>query len=231
MKAVLFKQFFRTALAIIFLAGSLFYGLINVRAQATEPEFMFTWKARSYAPAEFSGKILPTDKSSITVSFEMIDRGRIVNLSKNDIYWYVNDDFFKGGAGLQEITFRASGVGRQVARITVNDYLGQTLIKSVEILSVKPEVVIPVPFPGGKLRDSRVWFEALPYFFNTKNPDNLGFEWKINDQSPEASGDPKVLNVTFRQIPVQGTTISISLNVKNPRNIFEMASKNITLRF
>ena len=226
-----FKQFSRTIPATIFLVSVLVYGIIAARAQTTEPDFLFTWKASSYAPNDFLGKILPTDRSSITVSFELIERGRIVSLAKSDIYWYVNEDFFKGGAGLQEITFRANGVGKQGVRIKINDYQGQTLVKSLEIPSVKPEVVIPIPFPGGKPSGLKIQLQAQPFFFNVSNPDDLDFSWMVNDQTPNPSGNPMLLDIVFKQTPPAGTTLNVSLNTRNPRNIFEIASMKKTLQF
>lgn len=50
----------------------------------TQPQFFITWKAKSYAPPTFSGKILPAANSPITASFEILDplTGKFVDLSQ-----------------------------------------------------------------------------------------------------------------------------------------------------
>ncbi len=66
--------------AILFLILTGFF-LAGAQAQTTGPQLMVTWKARTYAPPGFDGKIMPTANSAITASVELIDGGKIIDLS------------------------------------------------------------------------------------------------------------------------------------------------------
>lgn len=136
------------------------------------PEFMVTWKSNNYAPPNFQGKILPIANSQIEMALEIIDGGKLANLSGNEIRWLINDTELKSGVGLKNISFAAEGVkGDQEIEITVKKYKGQDLEKTIEIPLTRPEVVIV----GGP-----DIFEALLYFFNITNLNQAEITWFAN---------------------------------------------------
>src|SRR3989344_1635798 len=77
----------------------------NTHAQTRPPELLMTWRANTYAPADFSGKILPIANSHITASFELVDRGKAVDVSRETVYWYVNDDLVSNKPGMEQVAF------------------------------------------------------------------------------------------------------------------------------
>src|SRR3989344_1231504 len=94
---------------LTFLAGGIFF--LNFpwsRPQTvTGPHLMITWRAESYVPSDFSGKILPTANSPIVAALELILNNKITDLSGQTIYWYANNEFMGGGAGTRSISFLA----------------------------------------------------------------------------------------------------------------------------
>ena len=55
-------------------------GLISpiVYAQAS-PEFLISWRAVNYVPADYQGKILPSKSSPIEAGFDLVDKNKIVD--------------------------------------------------------------------------------------------------------------------------------------------------------
>src|ERR1039458_3932339 len=83
----------------------------GVHAQTvSSPQFLVTWKAtESYIPPFYTWKALPTAGSNIVASVELVSGGRIINISSQNIYWYLDDVLMGGGAGVQQITFPPFG--------------------------------------------------------------------------------------------------------------------------
>ena len=119
----------------------LFFFLSNAQAQQARPQFLLTWQTQSYTPAQFQGKALPTANSQITASAELINGGKILDISKNTIYWYLNDNLLSSGAGAQTVVFNApptSDSDHLELRVQLPDYEGSTLLKTVNIpLSIR----------------------------------------------------------------------------------------------
>lgn len=216
---------------ILIIAGFLILSFDQVQAQESEPVFLVTWGASAYAPVEYLGKVLPTAGSLVEASLELVDREKLVNLAGYEIYWYLNDEFLKGEAGLQETVFRTRGVGKQELRIKINNYRGRTLIKNVIIPSVKPEAVAVAPFTESGFASQAMKFQAQAYFFNVKTPDELNFDWEVNGRAPTISGNTKVLDINFKTLPPGKVQFNVSLNIRHARNFLEVASREITLTF
>lgn len=193
---------------------------------------LLTWKAGTYVPADFDGKIMPTSNSLITASAELIDNGKIVDLSKQNVYWYQNNNFLAGGVGKQTVSFKAPDItgGTFSLMAEIPNYSKGDQLKTIDIPVVRPEIVIESPFPSDKFSASPLKLAAQPYFFNTDSPSRLNFNWTVNGQSPSGAENPQVLNVKFNSMQPQ-STLSISLSAQNPNQKYqyEVASKNITL--
>lgn len=202
-------------------------------AQTTEPQFLITWQAKSYAPPQYGGKVLPTAGSPIAASLEIVSRGKLVDLSEQTIYWYLNDNFLRGGRGVQTVDFNASGNAPDVLelRVQLPNYRGDLLIKSIEIPVAAPEVVIEAPYPEANFQNTPVRVRGVPYFFNVLTPLALNFGWSVNGETPPNSENPSNLTVNLNQGAPSGSNLNIGLTIQNPGNIFESASKNIDLVF
>src|SRR3989338_5029269 len=76
-------------------------------ATPSVPKLFLTWSSDTYVPPGFTGKVMPTANSKITASVELIDGGKIADISRQNVYWYLNNNFLNGGIGLQRISFNA----------------------------------------------------------------------------------------------------------------------------
>lgn len=201
------------------------------------PQFLVSWRAQNYVPSWYQGKILPINGTPIEISFELIDNTKLVDLSKTKIRWYVNDKLIKNeenGLGIKSLKFTIpdySGNDTEV-RITIVGYRGSdTLDQIIRIPVVGPEVVINAPYPDAKISVGSSIFQAMPFFFNIKNRDNLTIEWSANGQKAEsASGDPWELKLNIDSHTPSGFAVRLSATVQNILNQLETATRSIQLQ-
>lgn len=195
-------------------------------------KIFLTWRTNTYVPSGFSGKAMPTANSQITASAELIDNGKTVDLSKQNVYWYQDNNFISGGYGLQTVTFRAPDVagGTIDLRVEFPNYSRGAQLKTVVIPIVRPEAVIESPFPNGKFSSSPVQLLGQPYFFNADTISKLNFNWTVNGQTPSGAENPQSLNVKFNTM-LPDSALSVSLSVQNTDGRYqgEGASQNINL--
>jgi len=219
---------------------SIFYFLLSTfsltHAQ-TSPQFLVSWWAESYAPNWYQGKILPTNGTPVAISFELIDNGKIADLSKTKVRWYVNDNLVKNeenGLGIKALEINIPDYPSQETeiRISVVDYKGSmTLDRIIKIPVVGPEVVIDSPYPDKKISPGLSIFQAIPFFFNVKDLNSLSIEWSANEQKPkEFSANPWLLNLNIGPETPKDTEIKLSVLVKNVLKELEFASKSIQLQ-
>ena len=96
------KIFKRIGILALLVVG--YWLAISVNAQV-RPEFLITWRASNYAPSDFAGKILPIPGSALTAALEIIDGGRIADLSQTEIRWSVNNKIGQSGKGIKTFSF------------------------------------------------------------------------------------------------------------------------------
>jgi hypothetical protein len=219
---------------IILSAVCLLGRLPKATAQPGQPRFLITWKTNSFVPAGFNGKILPAANSIITASFELVEGGKLADLSRQPIYWYLNNNLIENKEGVQRIVFLVTGIAGDslTLRIQVPNYRqGNTLLKTIEIPIARPEAVIEAPFPNGEFHNSPIQLRARPYFFNVGRPENLTFSWKVNGNPPQSSEEPEVLNIVLNKDAPNGAQVTVDLTIQNPLNIFEGALRSINLTY
>ncbi len=223
-----------TFLIVILIFTFLF---LHFASAQTAPQFFVSWQAQDYAPSWYSGKILPINGTPIEISFELIDKGKIADLSKTKVRWYVNDELVKNeenGLGIKNLRIITPGYTGQETeiRISVVDYLGgEILDKIIKIPVVGPEVLIDSPYPDKKISTGSSIFQAVPFFFNIKNLNSLSVEWSANEQKPTGlSANPWLLNLNIGPETPIGTEIKISVLVKNILKELEFAGKSIQLQ-
>lgn len=200
-------------------------------AQAAEPFIFLTWRADSSAPADFRGKILPTAYTRISAGVEVISNGKIADLSRATVSWYLDNNLLASGSGLRQITFNAPEIGNTVRDLRV-EILGVGdgfLIKTVEIPVVQPEVIIEAPLPERTFSGSQVTLVAKPYFFNFIS--GVVFDWKINGQEPESRDNSGILQVNLKPNTPQGFKIGVEVTAYNPANALDSATKKISIVF
>jgi hypothetical protein len=205
------------------------------QGQQTKPKFLITWQAKSYVPPQYKGKVLPGAGSQIIASVELVDGGKLVDLSRQIIYWYANDNFVGGGEGVQTTSFNAGDNAPNTLslRVQLPGYKNQNvlLIKTIEIPIAGPEVVIESPYPDGRFTNSPVQLKGIPYFFNVASQSDLGFTWSVNGETPPNAENPADLVVNINPDAPSGSTLNVGLTVQNPVNNSESASKIIGLTF
>ncbi len=193
--------------------------LLVTKADAqVAPEIVLTWKAGSYAPPAYNGKVLPSENSNVEIGLEMLEAGKFANLSSVVIRWDVNNELYRSGAGLKNISLvidRAKGDPIIAASFT---YKGRPYDKRIIIPVAKPDVSIT----GGP--DS---FRAFLYFFNIASPAQAKFTWSANGIATEGQGErPDILNIDT-DAP-SGSALNISVRAQSLIRELEIASRSIT---
>jgi hypothetical protein len=214
--------------SFLILTSSLFL-IPSAHAQITSnPQFLITWKpTASSIPSNYIGKALPSLGSKVTADFELVSNGKILNISGQTIYWYLEDTLIGGGTGVQQVTFPLFGTppGSLTLKIELPSYNGQYLIHTIDIPYVNPAVVIYAPYPNGDFSSSPLTVTALPYFF-TASASQLSYTWAVNGQTGSNAENPQTAEVTLPQGTPSGTGITISLSVENPAGAATAATQS-----
>lgn len=189
------------------------------RASAASPQILITWKTTgSYIPSGYQGKALPTYGSNITASIEIVSDGKLVDLSGQTIYWYLNDTdtLIGGGVGAQSITFPPLGKPPNVTTLEVElpYYPSGFILHSIDIPMVQPQAVIEAPYPAGQFSINPVTLTAVPYFFSISSPTDLSYSWSVNDQPGSNTENPNVVQITLPQGTAAGTSFDVSLTIQ-----------------
>ncbi len=183
---------------------------------------MVTWKASgSYVPSFYEGKALPTYGSKITANLELVSpQGKILDLSSQVIYWYLNETLVGGGIGVQSVSFPPFGEPPTslTLKIVVPNFNGNYLVHQIIIPMVNPAAVIYSPYPGGQFSENPLTVEALPYFFNTTDVNNLVFTWSANGQGGNNAENPQNAQITLPASTPSGSSLDISLSIQNPND-------------
>jgi hypothetical protein len=227
-------QVFAITSAIAFVAASLLSlaPASTAFAQSSGPQFLITWQAsNSYAPPGYTGKILPNSESRITASVEILSNGKLVNISGQTVYWYLDDNFLGGGIGAQRVTFRPYGTAptTMTLKVELPDYPGQTMIHEINIPLAAPQAIIDAAYPAGQFATSPVNAQALPFFFNVTSSNELSFAWTVNGQTVTSAENPQTLQISLPQSTPAGFAVGINLGVTNPSDSSQAtASTNLT---
>ncbi len=208
-----------------------FVGRVSSARAATD--FMTSWQAKTYVPAWYIGKAMPAYQSFITVGFELIDDGKIADLSKTIVRWYIDDKLFKNednGVGIKKVTVYNQKYGGDVTsiKISIPNYKGVPLERSIDIPVKDQEVVIDVPFFDKRIPKGDDAMFAWPFFFNAPTMDMLGLQWNTPGSEAKQAGnilEPLILTVG-RDIP-QGTQYEVGATIGNLRKNSESATKSV----
>lgn len=194
-------------------------GYTLVASGQSAPELMVTWKAATYVPANYPGKTLPGDGSFIEVALEVIDGGKIADLSQTEVQWLANRDTNASGRGLKYFSFNANAFhGNQVVDITLPSYKGARLTEKVVIPIARPEVVIS----GGP-----DIFRGLLYFFNLTDLVQTKFTWSADGEAVEGIAEnPGFLELDTTGLS-SGSVINLEVDVQNLLKPLEIASHSI----
>ncbi|MBU4348110.1 hypothetical protein KJ671_01205 [Patescibacteria group bacterium] len=205
----------------------------------TNPDFDFliSWKAINYVPADYKGKILVSKNSDIEISFDVLDNGKFIDVSNQEIEWYVNDNFLKSGIGLKNIKFTAVRNIDQFVEISIpnykdSKYKNTDLGAIITIPSSSPEVVINTPYQNKTINIGENTFQVLPYFFGISNLGELKINWTVNGLDVIGEADKSdILNLAMdtKGGVKEGSSISIRVFVQNLADQLQFAKDYISL--
>ena len=198
-----------------------------------EPQVVITWQAQNYTPSEYPGKTLPAGNSRVVASVSVMENGKVSNLSNQQVYWYLDDEFLRGGVGLQDISFRVDKLATESIglRVKLPDYGPNLLVKTIEIPIAHPEIVVQSPFVGSEFSSSDFTLQATPYFFNISDPLFLKFSWDVNGQTPTSAENPNRLHITLPPGTPDGTPFTITATIEDTTDLFGVATKETTLTY
>lgn len=208
-------------------------GMANAQSS---PEFLVSWRAQNYAPAWYGGKVLPIVGTPINVGFELINAGKIVNLSQNTVRWYINDELVKNesdGLGIKSLkTITSDDDNNEMrVRITIIDYAADILDKIVIIPVVKPEAVIDSPYLNNRIGTGSSVFKLIPFFFNVSSLNSLAAEWLANNISSRSSADSLwQLDLNVSSQTPSGFKINLGGTIENASRRLESATRTIMLQ-
>lgn len=215
---------------LFFIAGNHAYAQTT-----TAPRFMVTWQAQNFAPADFTGKLLPIANTPIDVVFNIIENGKIADLANTEVRWYVNNKIQQSGRGKQALRFSAPEFGGedQEVRISIPNYKNRELTKTIIIPVTAPQVIIQAPFISNEIPRGEIRLRALPYFFNVSSIKNLRFRWLVNGTAPtsnEAITNPEELTLeTPEEIPLNNRT-TVGISAQNKSDTAEVAAQSLILK-
>ncbi len=221
---------------IIFLF-SIFYFIVSIfyaNAQAT-PQFLISWRSQNYAPSWYQGKVLATRGSWIDASFDLIENGKIVDLSKKKVRWYVNDDLRRNeedGLGIKNYSFSVADYTNEdiEIRIVIVDYKESQISGMIMIPLAKPEAVIDAPYSGRRIPSGTNIFRMYPFFFDVKDLGKLSFNWVVGGRSAEGSaGNASILKLNIDSLAPSGFGIDVQATINNLTNEMEFASSRVKM--
>jgi len=210
---------------------SIFLWIGFASAQIESGSVILSWHANTFYPADFFGKPEAVNQSTITLRAEMISDGKIQDLSKARIAWYLDESLYENGVGIKETTFtvtKRSGQ-RYLVRgvIAIDDEVHES---SIIIPISKPKVVIEFPSLENKIGPGEtVTLISVPYFFNASSLSDLNFSWAINGKKETLEKENSLTLNIGTPISENQRTVSIQSTVNNERNVFENIQSKIQL--
>ena len=223
---------------LLFTLLILLFGFLPYAKAQAVPQFLVSWQANSYVPVWYQGKIFPVKGSLVNISFELIDNGKIADLSKTKVRWYLNDNLVlneNNGLGIKQYSFNTTNYSGQdiEVRIALFDYKGGSQIdKIIRIPVVSPEVVIDAPYEKNLIGAGKNLFIAYPFFFNIGDLSKLSFEWTANEaviyESENTSRSDLELNID--SAAPKDFSINLVIIIRNLFDEMQFARKNIQLK-
>lgn len=198
-------------------------------AQSITPQMVVTWQAYgSDVPPQYNDKALPNQESELTASLALVANGKLVDLSNQVIYWYLNETLIDSGVGKQYIVFNPFGSAPAflVLRAELPNYNGATLLHDINIPLISPKAVIEAPHPGGQFFGNPIVLQGTPYFFYTSDPGALSYSWSVNGQTSAAAENPQILQMNVDPTTPAGSSFSVGLTITDPNS--SVSSNDLT---
>ncbi|MBI5220475.1 MAG: hypothetical protein HY978_01400 [Candidatus Liptonbacteria bacterium] len=207
---------------------------LTAGAQETNYWIWVDWRADTYAPSGYAGKVLPVAGSFMEATvFVTETTGQLVDLSKLPIYWYLNDRLLEGGNGKQKIVFLVpEDASRNLKlRARVGGLKNGDAIQTLRLPVAAPDIVIDAPYPSNRFGTTAAEVWARPFFFKIARLGDLGLTWRVNGELVQNAEHPESLRMEIDPNTPDGTAVDISLAAQNPRGLFESAQSAARLIF
>lgn len=218
---------------IFFFALFLLFPLKSFGA-TTDPFLYLTWKAKSYTPDNFLGKILPGASSPILVSLEAFEGGKVANISGSQIKWYVNGELSATTIGRKSFDLRTSrspSSGVISVRATVVNKWNRQYSKEVNIPVSPPVVILKSNYLSRTFGENKISVRAYPYFFGVNSLSDLVFSWKVNGQPVNSTENPQIVDIEFNKDAEPGSFITVENSISNPTGAYESAHKKEVFKY
>lgn len=207
---------------MVYAVGIFFvFGVVVIPKAHAATEFITSWSSNSFVPSWYQGKAFPTYGSRINVAFEVLEDGKVADLSKVPVRWYVNDDLVLNevyGNGIKTYSFvnEDYGNGMAVVRIMMPDYKGGVIGTTINIPTKTSELVFDIPYFQRKVERKDNQIKAWPFFFNINNIGQLNFRWKANGGAIEADkADPAKLMFSADNAAQNGAQFNIEARISS----------------
>lgn len=207
----------------VLIIGGLLLPLAGATAQAV-PEVIFTWQVNNFFPSDYPGKAWPTPNSNLTVSLEVIQNNKILDLAQEEFYWYLDNKLTYRGFGLKTVNFKITNYeGRNhFVFVMIKRTNGEQLESAVQVPIFKPRIILEndrrsLSWPA----ETTVQAMIIPYFFNIANLTELNFEWRVNNQQQNNNNYQLLINTSRPPAAAEKTQIFLEISVENKANPFE----------
>jgi hypothetical protein len=230
------KKYYLFVLLFAFAVGAGFFAS-SLKVMAADPTFLVSWKAEDYAPINYLGKTLPVNQTKIDVSFELVgtnpsDNGKIIDLSGNEVRWYVNSHLMSQSNGTKTFSFITNDDNDASTAVKISvEYSDPTagynyfVDKYIDIPLTHPDIVVAYKNIGSSLsKGGGNIFSAFPYFFNGSY-NNLKASWSVNDRVVDSGSDQWNLTVTLGSDYPSGSDIKISVSAQDILNAANIISR------
>jgi hypothetical protein len=212
-------------LILVLIGGSVAFAQ---QAGTTRSELMLSWRSNGYAPPGYTGRVAAAGGGTVLVIAEMLVGGRPASLTGYEVRWFVNDELYESGFGLQSISVPIAQFHQDSFDVRVEIIAApfSTTLKNLTVPLTDPRAVIEAR-SSTRLRQEGNIFLATPYSFNVTNPSDLIYNWLVGGNVPLMSEDPRTLEVSFDGTPTQ--PLNISLSISHPQNESEGATASINV--
>lgn len=197
-----------------------FFSAYSARAQNYQP--ILTWEAKNYYPNDYAGRALVTPWTKVVVGVEVLNGGKLLDISSADIAWRLDDATLDRGVGMKEVSYVAkkSAGSSQTVRVTISTG-GADIVGAIDVSISKPKVTIVAPFTDNVVRGGgQLSFEAIPYFFNVDSDRELSFFWNLNN-IVKKSNVGRIFSLNLSEEPTSKGGGDLSVSVQNPNNLIE----------
>lgn len=216
---------------------------LSLSPQSKENNFVLSWSADSYVPADYEGKALPTRGSEIRVVAEPTKKIS-QDPEKLTYRWLLDNDIagYASGQGKSVFRFRATKWAGDTHEIESQVLDEKETLISRNVISVKiaePELLIKQATGNYALKESLSAFTgqdvkilAIPLFFHIKNLGEVAWQWRFDNQTL-SSPDQKDLNQLTLKIPKGNLSNllkkDLSVSAANKKDDYQQGAVNLTI--